>query len=565
MFKNMTLITVALLFTASCGGVKTSGHKDDDALAGNDLDLIVSGDEDDPFAIDTVGDDTDQTGNDNAQNDEQNDEQSDQDIVSPTCGNGTVEGVELCDGTVDNCVDIDPYKYSSGKAKCLDNCTGWDTATCIGQDQCTAYQRSCIDSTHYAVCDDYDADGYTEWGDPLLCDGGGTCSGNGDCSGDCTSHYSYECASGDVYYFDSCGTMEDKKSECGASGYDGDPYCGSGHIYRNYVTRGCSGYSCTEDTSAELIETCTNGCTGTTCNPEKAATWYDSTSGLTWQNSTMTTTNKSGATTFCADLSLGGYSDWRLPTISELRSLVRSCTEITRGGACEVYDSCSAYTGCWVESDCGSCATGSGPSDTGMYWDADLLDTGSGFWSATVLSDSTAYSWQVNFTTGTLTYGDNATSLSVRCVRGTMTTYCGDGEVNGSEVCEGDDTTTCEAELGSSYTGTAYCATGCEYWDTAYCTEATLAAPATISASDGSYTSYVYVSWSSVTGADSYYLYRATSASGSYALLTASGTTNTYYTDYPPAVSTSYYYKVLAYDSYLGYSDYSPYDTGWCY
>lgn len=46
------------------------------------------------------------------------------------CGNGIVEGLEVCDSSIDDCVDIDPSKYSGGKAYCLDDCSGWDTITC---------------------------------------------------------------------------------------------------------------------------------------------------------------------------------------------------------------------------------------------------------------------------------------------------------------------------------------------------------------------------------------------------------------------------------------------------
>jgi hypothetical protein len=46
------------------------------------------------------------------------------------CGNDIVEGFEECDGSIDECLDIDPTKYSGGKAYCKDDCSGWDTITC---------------------------------------------------------------------------------------------------------------------------------------------------------------------------------------------------------------------------------------------------------------------------------------------------------------------------------------------------------------------------------------------------------------------------------------------------
>ncbi len=49
----------------------------------------------------------------------------------------------------------------------------------------------------------------------------------------------------------------------------------------------------------------------------------DVVTGLIWQkNEVLTTTTNSDASTYCANLSLGSYSDWRLPTSHELYSLV---------------------------------------------------------------------------------------------------------------------------------------------------------------------------------------------------------------------------------------------------
>ena len=54
------------------------------------------------------------------------------------CGNEIVEGKEVCDGNLANCVDIDPEKFSGGKAYCKDDCTGWDEVTCDEKPVCDA-------------------------------------------------------------------------------------------------------------------------------------------------------------------------------------------------------------------------------------------------------------------------------------------------------------------------------------------------------------------------------------------------------------------------------------------
>lgn len=66
----------------------------------------------------------------------------------------------------------------------------------------------------------------------------------------------------------------------------------------------------------------------------------------------------------------------------------------------------------------------------------------------------------------------------------------------------------------------------------------------------------VRISWASVTGATKYYVYRSTSANGSYSQL--GSTTYTFYNDSNVQVGKTYYYKVKASNS-AGMSDYSQY------
>lgn len=70
-------------------------------------------------------------------------------------------------------------------------------------------------------------------------------------------------------------------------------------------------------------------------------------------------------------------------------------------------------------------------------------------------------------------------------------------------------------------------------------------APGNVSASATS--TCIEVSWSSVNGADSYNVYRATSASGTYSY--KGNTSSTYYSDCSVTAGTTYYYKVTAENS----------------
>ncbi|HNT27339.1 MAG TPA: hypothetical protein PKH10_04080 [bacterium] len=74
-----------------------------------------------------------------------------------TCGNGFVDGGEPCDGNTEFCIAIDPVLYNGGKAKCLADCSGWDTATCDevphecgnnvkeGPEACDGDTKNCVD------------------------------------------------------------------------------------------------------------------------------------------------------------------------------------------------------------------------------------------------------------------------------------------------------------------------------------------------------------------------------------------------------------------------------------
>lgn len=96
------------------------------------------------------------------------------DEVPHECGNTVKEGPEACDGDTKNCVDIDAAKYGGGKAKCLADCTGYDTATC--DEKVPECGNDVIEGTE--VCD----------GGTKLCTliSGDYLGGTASCKADCT-------------------------------------------------------------------------------------------------------------------------------------------------------------------------------------------------------------------------------------------------------------------------------------------------------------------------------------------------------------------------------------------
>ena len=87
-------------------------------------------------------------------------------------------------------------------------------------------------------------------------------------------------------------------------------------------------------------------------------------------------------------------------------------------------------------------------------------------------------------------------------------------------------------------------------------------APTGVTASDGTYTNKVVVSWNSSSGATSYRVYRCTSTSTASCGSSLSSPTGTSYSDTGGTPGTTYYYRVKACNS-SGCSGYSSYNTGY--
>lgn len=145
--------------------------------------------------------------------------------------------------------------------------------------------------------------------------------------------------------------------------------------------------------------------------------WADSSSGLTWQNpATYDEFTYDKATEYCNGLSWTGYDGWRLPTISELRSLIRGCLDTQTGGACGVTDSCLEQS-CEGQG-CSGCGYLQGPGEGACYWDAALRGPCALYWSSSSYTDDTAYTWVVFYSLGLVNYYGKTKTSNVRCVRG---------------------------------------------------------------------------------------------------------------------------------------------------
>jgi hypothetical protein len=134
----------------------------------------------------------------------------------------------------------------------------------------------------------------------------------------------------------------------------------------------------------------------------------DQNNHLFWSSKSSTTVSYSGALYYCNNLTEGGYNDWRLPTVNELRTLLINCPSTVSGGSCKLSDPGCLTTSC--HSNCTACTQ----NDTGYY--SRFKDTGY-FWSSSPQTDTSgSYYWMVSFSNGSILTGSSG-NYNVRCVR----------------------------------------------------------------------------------------------------------------------------------------------------
>ena len=153
----------------------------------------------------------------------------------------------------------------------------------------------------------------------------------------------------------------------------------------------------------------------TTVTKELPAKTVPKRTSLEWSKKSRTSIGKRAeAVNYCKNLNENGYSDWRLPTISELRTLIEHCPGTQTGGKCSVTDNCLSYEDC-RNAPCRGCYASSN-GDYSRFGDTEHL------WSSSVQSGNSDEAWYVWFYDGEVNYGSmyvNGVGSygSVRCVR----------------------------------------------------------------------------------------------------------------------------------------------------
>jgi len=133
-----------------------------------------------------------------------------------------------------------------------------------------------------------------------------------------------------------------------------------------------NGTVCDDGIFCNGVDSCTTGvctppveeaCSSTEeCNEAndicEALVWLDVTTNLMWKKGNHGDVDWQGAQNYCNTLDYAGFTDWRVPTISEMRTVIINCDATTIGGDCLVTDDCNNETAtCYDYNVCKSCST----------------------------------------------------------------------------------------------------------------------------------------------------------------------------------------------------------------
>ncbi|MDP8254876.1 MAG: DUF1566 domain-containing protein [Candidatus Alcyoniella australis] len=140
--------------------------------------------------------------------------------------------------------------------------------------------------------------------------------------------------------------------------------------------------------------------------------------GLMWQTSGSSEQQAWWvANEYCGTLnSVGyaGYSDWRLPDITQLRTLVDGCETTGESGTCGVDADCLDRDACF-NADCYGCRQYEGPS--GCYWNELFVGQDCGMYWSSSIEQGSERAWGLDFSNASLVDEQGTLPANTRCVR----------------------------------------------------------------------------------------------------------------------------------------------------
>lgn len=101
-----------------------------------------------------------------------------------------------------------------------------------------------------------------------------------------------------------------------------------------------------DDTEAPDADSDSNDSDDSDPSKDEYGNWKDPKTGLIWseKHSVAELSTHEDAVAYCDDLSEGGFSDWKLPTIDELRTLIQNCPYTEPYGYCKISEEAGALS-----------------------------------------------------------------------------------------------------------------------------------------------------------------------------------------------------------------------------
>lgn len=130
-----------------------------------------------------------------------------------------------------------------------------------------------------------------------------------------------------------------------------------------------------------------------------------------WSSKSPNPMSWNNAIDYCNNLSENGHDDWRLPTITELRTVIKNCDGSQAGGSCKLQGD-SLSRDWWND----TCHCSYQKNNKGYYSKLGDNDKVS-LWSSSIRSDRTSNAWNVNFASAYIDDSRKGSKNYVRCVR----------------------------------------------------------------------------------------------------------------------------------------------------
>ena len=221
--------------------------------------------------------------------------------------------------------------------------------------------------------------------------------------GECNGHNVIACSEGGNAWYEVEGTdikfyCED--GDCSDAAYDLFDYCNSDSSDYGDTS---SDYG---DTSSDYGDTSSDSSSGS-CTTIDGYTWSSYAGAKTWYD----------AIEYCSTLDECGYSDWHLPTISELRMIIKNCPKTEIGGTCSVSDPDCLFNfdgNCYNES-CEGCGD---VDDYASHYSKLGNENDYFLWSSSTNADWSDVAWRLDLYNASIyPQAPKDWNYDVRCVR----------------------------------------------------------------------------------------------------------------------------------------------------